>query len=174
MTVSAACGPVQTDWREIFAALLPEQRETVSQRHPAHCFSAVLRPFCAVFPPFFCAVWLPGAETERTGEKWRKMGEIWGRNGRETAVAEWRWGQPLGVSETAIHAERPQEVIRLIAAEGLNRRGPAGACRLFLGPGFRLGARWNRLVETVKTRKKREKTGKKWARYSLRSAKDGS
>ena len=22
------------------------------------------------------------------------MGEIWGRNGRETAVAEWRWGQP--------------------------------------------------------------------------------
>ena len=65
----------------------------VSQRHPAHCFSAVLRPFCAVLSPFFCAVWLPGAETERTGEKWRKMGEIWGRNGRETAVAEWRWGQ---------------------------------------------------------------------------------
>jgi len=27
------------------------------------------------------------------GEKWRKMGEIWGRNGRETAVAEWRWTQ---------------------------------------------------------------------------------
>ena len=24
----------------------------------------------------------------------------------------------------------------------------------FLGPGFRLGARWNRLVETVQTRKK--------------------
>ena len=23
------------------------------------------------------------------------MGEIWGRNGRETAVAEWRWGQVL-------------------------------------------------------------------------------
>eukprot|EP01045_Picozoa_sp_COSAG04_P035095 COSAG04_NODE_7959_length_1041_cov_1.615711_1_plen_290_part_01 len=54
----------------------------VSQRHPAHCFSAVLRPFCAVFSPFLCAVRLPGAETERTGEKWRKMGEIWGRNGR--------------------------------------------------------------------------------------------
>ena len=65
----------------------------VPQRHLAHCFSAVLRPFCAVFPPFFCAVRLPGAETERTGEKWRKMGEIWGRNGRETAVAEWRWEQ---------------------------------------------------------------------------------
>ena len=29
----------------------------------------------------------------------------------------------------------------------------------FLGPGFRLGARWNRLGETVKTRKKREKRG---------------
>ena len=29
----------------------------------------------------------------------------------------------------------------------------------FLGPGFRLGARWNRLGETVKTRTKREKTG---------------
>ena len=27
------------------------------------------------------------------------------------------------------------------ATEGLNRRPPAGACRLFLGPGFRLGAR---------------------------------
>ena len=67
----------------------------VSQRHLAHCFSAVLRPFCAVFPPFFCAVRLPGAETERTGEKWRKMGEIWGRNGRETAVAEWRWAQSV-------------------------------------------------------------------------------
>eukprot|EP01045_Picozoa_sp_COSAG04_P020459 COSAG04_NODE_2097_length_4792_cov_3.593011_3_plen_285_part_00 len=65
----------------------------VGQRHLAHCFSAVSRPFCAVFPPLFCAVWLPGAKTERTGEKWRKMGEIWGRNGRETAVAEWRWGQ---------------------------------------------------------------------------------
>ena len=30
VTVSAACGPVQTDWREIFAALLPEQRDTVT------------------------------------------------------------------------------------------------------------------------------------------------
>ena len=38
--------------------------------------------------------------------------------------------------------------------------GTWSPCRLFLGPGFRLAARWNRLVETVKTRKKREKTGK--------------
>eukprot|EP01045_Picozoa_sp_COSAG04_P037071 COSAG04_NODE_9301_length_876_cov_1.391248_1_plen_83_part_00 len=45
---------------------------------------------------------------------------------------------------------------------------------LFLGPGFRLGARWNRLGETVKTRKKREKMGKKWARYGLKGVKEGS
>ena len=69
---------------------------------------------------------------------------------------------------------RSLQLIRHIGAEGLNRRGPAGSCRLFLGPGFRLGARWNRLVETVKTRKKREKTGKKWARYSLKRVKVGS
>ena len=39
---------------------------------------------------------------------------------------------------------------------------------LFLGPGFRLAARWNRLGEAVKTHKKRENTGKKWARYGLK------
>ena len=66
------------------------------------------------------------------------------------------------------------QVILPIGAEGLDRRGSAGSCRLFLGPGFRLGACWNRLVETVKTRKKREKTGKKWARYGLKRAKEGS
>jgi len=66
------------------------------------------------------------------------------------------------------------QVIRLIGAEGPDRRPPVGACRLFLGPGFRLGPRWNRLVKTVKTRKKREKTGKKWARYGLKGVKDGS
>ena len=65
-------------------------------------------------------------------------------------------------------------MIRAIGAEGLNRRGAVGSCRLFLGPGFRLAACWNRLVETVKTRKKREKTGKKWARYSLKRVKEGS
>ena len=43
---------------------------------------------------------------------------------------------------------------------------------LFLGPEFQLAARWNRLVETVKTRKKREKTGKKWARYGLKRDKE--
>ena len=33
------------------------------------------------------------------------------------------------------------QVIPPIGAEGLGRRPPVGACRLFLGPGFRLGAR---------------------------------
>ena len=33
---------------------------------------------------------------------------------------------------------------------------------------FRLAARWNRLGEAVKTRKKRDKTGKRWARYGLK------
>ena len=46
---------------------------------------------------------------------------------------------------------------------------PEKRCFLLFGrPGFRLGARWNRLGEAVKTRKKREKTGQKWARYGLR------
>ena len=66
------------------------------------------------------------------------------------------------------------QVIRHIGAEGLSRRPPAGACWLFLGPGFRLAARWNRLVETVKTRKKRGKTEQKWARYGLKGVKEGS
>ena len=66
-----------------------------------------------------------------------------------------------------------EQVIPPIGAEGLDRRGPVGSCRLFLGPGVRLGARWNRLVEMVKTRKKREKTEQKWARYGLKGVKEG-
>ena len=80
----------------------------------------------------------------------------------------------LGISPHDRDTVATGQVIPPIGAEGLDRRGPAGSCRLFLGPGFRLAARWNRLVETVKTRKKREKTGEKWARYGLRSVKDGS
>ena len=51
-----------------------------------HHFSPTFRPFCAVFSPFFRGLRLPGAKTERMGDELRKMGEIWGRNGRETAV----------------------------------------------------------------------------------------
>ena len=35
-------------------------------------------------------------------------------------------------------------------------------------PGFRLVARWNNLVETVKTRKNTGNNGGKWARYGLK------
>ena len=45
---------------------------------------------------------------------------------------------------------------------------PLGPVPPFLGPGFRLGACWNRLGEAVKTRKKGGKTGGKWARYGLK------
>ena len=40
----------------------------------------------------------------------------------------------------------------------------------FLGPGFRLAARWNHLGKPLKTRKKRRKTGKKWPRDGLKTA----
>ena len=65
----------------------------------------------------------------------------------------------------------------LPTAPGVSNEGPRSrvlALVPFLGPGFRLGARWNRLVETVKTRKKRGKTGGKWARYGLKRVKEGS
>ena len=54
-------------------------------------------------------------------------------------------------------------------ASGVSNEGPSSRLLVlvppFLGPGFRLGARWNRLGEAVKTRKKRGKTRQKWARY---------
>ena len=70
-----------------------------------------------------------------------------------TAAGEW-------AALANITSSHLRQVIPPIGAEGLDRRGPAGSCRLFLGPGFRLGARWNRLVETVKTRKNGKKRGK--------------
>ena len=82
---------------------------------------------------------------------------------------------PQAIAEpTAVAIFPAHQVIRHIGAQGLDRKGPAGSCRPFLGPGFRLGARWNRLVETVKTRKKWEKTRKKWARYGLKGVKEES
>eukprot|EP01045_Picozoa_sp_COSAG04_P031997 COSAG04_NODE_6123_length_1403_cov_2.138037_2_plen_108_part_00 len=71
----------------------------------------------------------------------------------------------------------PSQVI-LPTAPGASNEGPRsrvlGLAPPFLGPGFWLGARCNRLVETVKMRKKRKKTGKKWARCGLKGVKDGS
>ena len=72
-------------------------------------------------------------------------------------ASSWR---PFAQADALLAEAARIQVIRHIGAEGLNRRPPAGACRLFLGPGFRLAARWNRLVETVKTRKNGKKRGK--------------
>ena len=73
-------------------------------------------------------------------------------------------------------AADPQVI--LLTAAGVSNEGRSSRVLVlappFLGPGFRLGARWNRLGEAVKTRKKREKRGKKWARYGLRSVNQGS
>ena len=73
-------------------------------------------------------------------------------------------------------SECPLQVI-LPTASGVSNEGRSSPLLVplppFLGPGFRLGARWNRLVEAVKTRKKREKTGKKWARYGLKRVNTG-
>ena len=74
-------------------------------------------------------------------------------------------------------SECPLQVI-LPTASGVSNEGRSSPLLVplppFLGPGFRLGACWNRLGETVKMRKKWEKTGKKWARYGLKGVKDGS
>ena len=56
--------------------------------------------------------------------------------------------------DDALLPDRLKQVIPPVGAEGLKRRPPAGSCRLLLGPGFQLAARWNRLDEAVKTRKK--------------------
>ena len=62
-----------------------------------------------------------------------------------------RFNASVDVLNKIQNAVRYTQVI-LASASGVS-------CRLFLGPGFRLGACWNRLVETVKTRKKRKKRG---------------
>ena len=84
-------------------------------------------------------------------------------------------------AHVALHAHGPdQNASQLILwlASGVSNEGRSSRVLVlvppFLGPGFRLGARWNRLGETVKTRKKREKTGKKWARYGLKGVNQGS
>ena len=45
-------------------------------------------------------------------------------------------------------------------------------CHSFSALGFGLRVVWNRLGEAVKTRKKREKTGGKWARYGLKGVRE--
>ena len=87
------------------------------------------------------------------------------------------WLFALDAASVGVQRHFFNQVI-LPPAPGVSNEGRSssllGLVPPFLGPGFRLGARWNRLVETLKTRKKREKTGKKWARYGLRSVKEGT
>ena len=84
--------------------------------------------------------------------------------------------QPMQLLQQMQPLQQSQPVI-LPTAPGVSNEGRSSPLLVlappFLGPGFWLGARWNRLGETVKTRKKREKTEQKWARYGLRSVKDG-
>ena len=65
----------------------------------------------------------------------------------------------------------PSQLI-LWLASGASNEGPRSRVLVlvppFLGPGFRLGVRWNRLAETVKTRKTQGETGGKRARYGLK------
>ena len=121
--------------------------------------------------------WLQSMEDDSPESVPRSVSEHFVSSSRTVAVVLWVMASLQfirAVISLVIECHHWRQVIPPIGAEGLNRRPPAGSCRLFLGPGFRLGARWNRLVETVKTRKKREKTGKKWARYGLKRAKEGA
>ena len=88
------------------------------------------------------------------------------------------WLLPSGLSLHAIswHCNDPSATCRAFRTPGVSPTvetafGPP--CHCFLGPGFRLAARWNRLGETVKMRTKREKTGQKWARYGLKRVNKG-
>ena len=127
---------------------------------------------------------LPAAEQEDYLALWRYIGWLLGVDGRLDPCRNVPRAKAM-LESVIMHLLEPDEhsvavaqhllqVIPPIGAEGLNRRPPVGACRLFLGPGFRLAARWNRLGETVKTRKKREKMGGKWARSGLKRVKEGS
>ena len=102
-------------------------------------------------------------------ERWKDRDEEVVREQRVRALLERAEVSAAWLTE---HREWDQDTVA--AFQVIPPIPPAGPCRLFLGPGFRLAARWNRLVETVKTRKKREFSGKKWARYGLRSVNQGS
>ena len=82
-----------------------------------------------------------------------------------TVRAAYVWHTEVGSALYTVQVISPASV----AADGIVDRAVP---RLFLRPGFRLGARWNRLGEAVKTRKQREQTGKKWARYGLKGVKE--
>ena len=76
------------------------------------------------------------------------------------ALSEW---QQLQATERRVDVIMASTKVILPPAPGVSNEGRSsellGLVPPFLGPGFRLGARWNRLVETGKTRKNRETNG---------------
>eukprot|EP01045_Picozoa_sp_COSAG04_P028060 COSAG04_NODE_4262_length_2200_cov_2.258448_1_plen_255_part_10 len=89
---------------------------------------------------------------------WLELGNLYAQNHR--------YKQALFCYEELIMLNSTNYQVIRTPAPAVSNEGPSSPLLAlvppFLGPGFRLAARWNRLVETVKTRKKREKTGKKW------------
>ena len=82
-------------------------------------------------------------------------------------------GAEAANAERTVRCEpRPPRLFRTPGVSPTGKNGVWAPLPLSLGPGLRLAARWNRLVETVKTRKKRGGTGEKWARYGLKGAKE--
>ena len=90
------------------------------------------------------------AEREETRRTKEELGNL--RSAAEEMVRTHQHTRPLLAAQLILPPASG------VSNEGVLPSWPS--CRLFLDPGFRLAARWNRLVETVKTRKRREKTGK--------------
>ena len=101
-----------------------------------------------------------------------------GLSERAVVLHDPRSGALYTFKEVALQTQLVRRIQSILPpAPGVSNEGRSSPllalAPLFLGPEFQLGARWNRLVEAVKTRKKREKTGKKWARYGLKRVKEG-
>ena len=95
---------------------------------------------------------LPAAEQEDYLALWRYIGWLLGVDGRLDPCRNVPRAKAM-LESVIMHLLEPDEhsvavaqhllqVIPPIGAEGLNRRPPVGGCRLFLGPGFGLAARW--------------------------------
>ena len=83
--------------------------------------------------------WNGAATRERSRSRY--YDQAWGSAlGAVSAGAEWVSITSFNEWHEGTQIE-PAKVIPPIGAEGLSRRPPAGSCRLFLGPGFRLAAR---------------------------------
>ena len=93
-----------------------------------------------------------------------QLWEAWGEASADFSVADSNMEESLEETNLDVCTAQIGHRFDCLAA---TLEMPVRCVMPFLGPGFRLVARWNRLVETVKTRKKRGKTGgkrgKKWA-----------